>query len=793
MDSRDAFLLEDEEDDCCPLCVEEFDLTDKGFRPCPCGYQICQFCYHNVKTNMNGLCPACRRPYNDKDIEYKVITPEETAAHKARQAQRAKKTQAALQKERQKAEADHLSRKHLAGLRVVQKNLVYVTGLSPTTQEDQLLQTLRGDEYFGQYGKIIKIVVSKAKDPSHPHSVGVYVTYERKEDADKCITAVNGAKNGDRTLRAQFGTTKYCSAYLRGEQCSNRQCMFLHEPGEANESYSRADLSALNAGSSQEGGKAPPPQSQQPVASASQPMARQASGDQPQSPVTDRPALPSTASWASRPIQQQPSRAESRVTSGSTDAAATSATPAPAPVQPEAPQPQQSQKEPPAATPSTDAQVVPKQPRPRKPRIESPLLNLLRNFTIDDFKFVFSLSSLPAADLEIVKNYPPLFDHNGGAKRRLRREREEEQRRMEQQAQQFQQPPALEQEEDNPEMSGSLQLGGEPEERAPLGQSGSAIRPPGQDGGLDQRFQFGGVSSPVGITERGLTPHQQQMLLHTMKSPIDQSAFVNQQATFQQPANPPGHQRNVSRFSFANDTASASASVKPVANPKLLNQQSSIMPQQGGFGGQQSQQFYTSNVQGPPPGLKATGTPPVSGGMTFGQGHGFATGGLQYGAGAPGRNANEEMMRNLLRGRDAGSMGGSGGNADAKRELPQHFTSSPNHYSAAAYPPVSQQLSAYGQQQQQQQAPPGYSVFSDGEKQQRGKKKSKKHARQHGNTSSTSSGMDVGGAADHSTHMLQSRFQAATGGLAGGAAGHGGVYPSNLMHGGGSAAYGGRW
>lgn len=725
---------------------------------------------------MNGLCPACRRPYNDKDIEYKLITPEETAAHKARQAQRQKKTQAALQKEKQKAEADHLSRKHLAGLRVVQKNLVYVTGLSPTSQEDQLLQTLRGEQYFGQYGKIIKIVVSKAKDPSHPHSVGVYVTYERKEDAATCITIVNGAKNGDRTLRAQFGTTKYCSAYLRGEQCSNRQCMFLHEPGEANESYSRADLSALNAGSSQrDEGKPPPPQSQQPVA-ASQPMARQSSGDQPQSPAADRPALPSTASWASKPLQQ-PSRAESRSTSGTVESpAVTVATPAPPPQ----PEPVQKQQIPPQAAPAeTATQVVPKQPPPRKPRPASPLLNLLKNFSVNDFKFVFSISSLSQTDVEIVKNYPPLFDQNGGAKRRLRRQREEEQRRMEQEVQQFQQPPAIEQ-EDNPEMSGSLQLGGEPEERSTLGQAGNAIRPPGQDGGLDQRFQFGGVSSPAGISERGLTPQQhQQLLLQTMKSPAEQGAYLGQQSSFQQPANPLGHQRNVSRFSFANDTASASTSVKPVANPKLMNQQSSIMPQQGGFGGQQSQQFYTSNVQGPPPGLKTTGTPPVSGGMTFGQGHGFATGGLQYGAGATGRNANEEMMRNLLRGRETGSVG----TVDAKREF-QHFTSPPNHYSTTAavgYPAVSQP--AYGQQ-------PTYSVFSDGEKQQRGKKKSKKHGR-HGNTSSTSSGMDVAAASDPA-HLLQSRFQAATGGLAGGAAVHGGMYPSNLMHGGG-AAYNGRW
>jgi len=121
------------------------------------------------------------------------------ASYKAEIAQKAKKNAAARAKEAQKREADTLSRKHLAGLRVVQKNLVYVTGLSPTVREDRLLETLRGDKYFGQYGKIVKIVVSKAKDRSD--SVGVYVTFARKEDAATCIAAVDGSQNGDRVLR----------------------------------------------------------------------------------------------------------------------------------------------------------------------------------------------------------------------------------------------------------------------------------------------------------------------------------------------------------------------------------------------------------------------------------------------------------------------------------------------------------------------------------------------------------------------------------------------------------------
>lgn len=125
------------------------------------------------------------------------------ARHKQQIAQKAKKNAQIRQKEAQKAEADSLSRKHLAGLRVVQKNLVYVTGLTPTIREDRLLDTLRGPEYFGQYGKIIKIVVSKARENAqHQQSVGVYVTFARKEDAEQCIKAVDGSSNGDRQLRS---------------------------------------------------------------------------------------------------------------------------------------------------------------------------------------------------------------------------------------------------------------------------------------------------------------------------------------------------------------------------------------------------------------------------------------------------------------------------------------------------------------------------------------------------------------------------------------------------------------
>ena len=46
---QDQFIDEDEEEELCPLCVEELDITDKNFRPCPCGYQV------RIRLTLSGL------------------------------------------------------------------------------------------------------------------------------------------------------------------------------------------------------------------------------------------------------------------------------------------------------------------------------------------------------------------------------------------------------------------------------------------------------------------------------------------------------------------------------------------------------------------------------------------------------------------------------------------------------------------------------------------------------------------------------------------------------------------
>ncbi|GAB5587345.1 transcriptional repressor proteinral negative regulator of transcription subunit 4 [Umbelopsis nana] len=231
-------LNSDDEDQECPLCMEELDIGDRNFKPCPCGYQVCRFCWHHIKENLNGRCPACRREYSEETVEFQPISADEIARIK-----REKK-----EKEREQKEMELANRKHLANMRVIQKNLAYVIGLHPKYATEEII---RSNDFFGQYGKISKLVINKrpalpstTSATSLPPSVGIYVTYQRKEDAMKCIQAVDGTMVGGRILRASLGTTKYCIYYLRNVPCPNPACMYLHEPGDDADSISKEELAS---------------------------------------------------------------------------------------------------------------------------------------------------------------------------------------------------------------------------------------------------------------------------------------------------------------------------------------------------------------------------------------------------------------------------------------------------------------------------------------------------------------------------------------------------------------------
>lgn len=108
---------------------------------------------------------------------------------------------------------------------------------------------MRSNEYFGQYGKITKILLVKRNSPGAGSPVvGLYITYHRREDAARAIAAVDGTPSpggGREMMRASYGTTKYCMAFLRGVQCSDHSCMNLHEWGDEKDCFTKEDLTTL--------------------------------------------------------------------------------------------------------------------------------------------------------------------------------------------------------------------------------------------------------------------------------------------------------------------------------------------------------------------------------------------------------------------------------------------------------------------------------------------------------------------------------------------------------------------
>ncbi|PPQ79577.1 hypothetical protein CVT26_015324 [Gymnopilus dilepis] len=237
---QDAYWSDDEAEDAeCPLCLEEMDISDLNFKPCICGYQICRFCWHHIKENLNKRCPACRRIYTDDAVEFKPIA---TQDHK-------RLTQQKKQRDRERKELEALGRRHLANVRVVQRNVVFVVGIGPRFAKEELIPTLRSNDYFGQYGKITKILLVKRNSPGGGGPVvGLYITYHRREDAARAIAAVDGSPSpggGREVMRASYGTTKYCMAFLRGVACTDHSCMNLHEWGDENDCFTKEDLTTL--------------------------------------------------------------------------------------------------------------------------------------------------------------------------------------------------------------------------------------------------------------------------------------------------------------------------------------------------------------------------------------------------------------------------------------------------------------------------------------------------------------------------------------------------------------------
>ncbi|XAR56108.1 hypothetical protein NMG60_11036440 [Bertholletia excelsa] len=226
----------------CPLCAEEMDWTDKQLKPCQCGYQICVWCWHHLmdmaeKDKTEGRCPACRTPYNKE----KIVGVE---ANCGRVVSTKKDRKTKTHKERPKKPE---VRKDLTNVRVIQRKMAYVIGLPLRLADENLLQR---KEYFGQYGKVSKISLSRTAGGAVQQFVNdtcsVYITYSKEEEAIRCIQSVHGFILEGRFLRASFGTAKYCHTWLKSMPCNNPACLYLHSIGAEEDSFGKDEEAAVH-------------------------------------------------------------------------------------------------------------------------------------------------------------------------------------------------------------------------------------------------------------------------------------------------------------------------------------------------------------------------------------------------------------------------------------------------------------------------------------------------------------------------------------------------------------------
>ncbi|CAH8513269.1 unnamed protein product [Schistosoma mattheei] len=226
-----------EEKEMCPLCMEPMEADDISFYPCDCRYQVCRFCWAKIINEENGLCPACRKEYNsEKPASYKPIS--ETEESRCRSSRRRKDYI-------KKTKLNPEMLKILPELRVVQPNLIFVVGLPTWISKDK--EILKGQNYFGRYGKIFKVEVNQNQTfggPQGQPSFSAYITYYRAEDAMRSIRDLNQSTLHGRPIRVSLGTTKYCSQFLRGTKCTKHECMYLHELGDSAASFTKEEMQA---------------------------------------------------------------------------------------------------------------------------------------------------------------------------------------------------------------------------------------------------------------------------------------------------------------------------------------------------------------------------------------------------------------------------------------------------------------------------------------------------------------------------------------------------------------------
>ena len=128
-----------------------------------------------------------------------------------------------------------------SNIRVISKKILYLIGIPYEIANEE---TLIKKEYLGQYGSIHKIIVNKngyMKNESNSPTYSSYITYSNEVEASLALLTLNNSTLFDHKLNACYGTNKYCNSFLKGVECNNKDCFYLHEYANKNDIIMKND------------------------------------------------------------------------------------------------------------------------------------------------------------------------------------------------------------------------------------------------------------------------------------------------------------------------------------------------------------------------------------------------------------------------------------------------------------------------------------------------------------------------------------------------------------------------
>lgn len=130
----------------------------------------------------------------------------------------------------------------LKNVRITVKNILFVIGIPKelTFISEEDLSSL---DYFGKYGKVIKITINEKpyQIKNNTEIYSIHINYLNEKDCSIALLSLSDKIVKGNKLKASYGTTKYCKNFLEDKICFNKECLYYHKFDVSNE-MSKEDI-----------------------------------------------------------------------------------------------------------------------------------------------------------------------------------------------------------------------------------------------------------------------------------------------------------------------------------------------------------------------------------------------------------------------------------------------------------------------------------------------------------------------------------------------------------------------